>query len=826
MVSLTRVFRVSMDPTPAVQNAKRLNRSLETTGQKVNATRQSVLGLGTALRGLAILGVVQELRQLTDTSILLDNRIRLVTDSTAELNVIQDRLFNLAQETRTSLQGTVELYARLARSTRDSAVSSDELLTVTKAVNQAIQISGATAQEASNAIIQFSQGLASGNLQGEELRSVLEQVPRLAIALADGLNLANEELERAKETGDISGLVEVTIGSLRKLGSEGELETLRIIEALKKTAPELAAEFEQIVKTSDQAIVQLKNSLLNFAGELEEEIGQSRAFNAFFDSLREGVDFVTSRVPDIGDAFDLLASDIGVAITELGESFDFFGNEIASIAEQLGLTDEEVEKFKETLEKDFPRLLDKLEQANEDPFGFIVESLGNAVGNVRLLTKIIVGESLNAFEQLAVDTQQVLLDIGDFLDVFNLREAFGADIEAERERLAAEEARIEETLSLFREGILKDFEELEGKRTAILKENAAAREKIRREEAEAAAGLDLDALFKDEELFGNLGQAPGSNIDPKATESANKLLEKFREQTEQLAIRNATNAQFVKQELRVLEINKLRGDIRQADLEALEKASDELAAQEGLADRRKDEEAIEKAELQLRLLQAQGEERFKILAIQQLGLDADQDLIDKLAEILEKTDQFTEKNKQLGVTLEELDRQFTRGLVQTTKDFVLNFNDGIDSLEDNLLDLISNIAAEIIASELVGLFLNTFGGGTGIFQNLFGKKGEGGFVNRNEPVIVGERGEPEIFVPKVSGFVMNSKRMKEDRQMDSFGREQFNQLTDAINRNVLSRGPQVVMNVTTPDANSFRQSENQILSRLQTAGNRALSRNG
>jgi hypothetical protein len=99
-------------------------------------------------------------------------------------------------------------------------------------------------------------------------------------------------------------------------------------------------------------------------------------------------------------------------------------------------------------------------------------------------------------------------------------------------------------------------------------------------------------------------------------------------------------------------------------------------------------------------------------------------------------------------------------------------------------------------------------------------------ASRNEPVIVGERGEPEIFVPKVSGFVMNSKRMKEDRQMDSFGREQFNQLTDAINRNVLSRGPQVVMNVTTPDANSFRQSENQILSRLQTAGNRALSRNG
>src|SRR5690606_18736649 len=123
-------------------------------------------------------------------------RLSLVTSGTEQLVRVQNELFAVAQSTRAPLVDTVDLYGRMARATQELGVSEGQLLTVTNAINQAIVISGASASSAQAALIQLGQGFAAGALRGEELNSVLEQTPRIAQAIADGMRVSVGELRR------------------------------------------------------------------------------------------------------------------------------------------------------------------------------------------------------------------------------------------------------------------------------------------------------------------------------------------------------------------------------------------------------------------------------------------------------------------------------------------------------------------------------------------------------------------------------------------------------------------------------------------------------
>lgn len=211
----------------------------------------------TALGAIGALQVGRTLIGMADTSTLLAAKIRLVTDSQEEFADVSERVFRIAQETRTGLEGTVTLYARLARSTKELGTSQSTLLRVTETINKALIVSGATAQEAEASLIQLSQGLASGALRGDELRSVLEQMPAVARLIA-------------AEFG-------VSIGELRKLGAEGALTADRIITAISKASGEIDEQFSQIPKTVGQAFVQLQNEALRSVGALNEGTGAAKA---------------------------------------------------------------------------------------------------------------------------------------------------------------------------------------------------------------------------------------------------------------------------------------------------------------------------------------------------------------------------------------------------------------------------------------------------------------------------------------------------------------------------------------------------------------------
>ncbi|MCK5495680.1 MAG: hypothetical protein KAI80_04660, partial [Hyphomicrobiaceae bacterium] len=160
-----RVIRIVLDAsdlkrglTDVKGRMDKVQKSTKATGESMRTLRQFAGGL------VAALGA-REIIRTADAFTTMQNKIRLVTDGTEELNTVTDRLVALAQRTRSDLGATGDLYARVARSTQQLGASQADVLKFTEAVNQSIQISGATAQEAAASTVQFAQGLAAGALR-------------------------------------------------------------------------------------------------------------------------------------------------------------------------------------------------------------------------------------------------------------------------------------------------------------------------------------------------------------------------------------------------------------------------------------------------------------------------------------------------------------------------------------------------------------------------------------------------------------------------------------------------------------------------------------
>lgn len=210
----------------------------EKTISALSKTLAPYIGVGASAvfaKGLASSAVTA-----SDEYTRLNSQLKLAIDNEEALAETNQKLFNLAQDTRTEFGPVVTLYSRAARATKNLGLSQDTLLTITRSVNQAMQISGATSTEASSAILQFTQALQSGVLRGEEFNSISENGARLMQALADGMG--------------------VPIEAMRSMAEEGELTRDRIIEALTSQSGVIDKEFSKLEITVDQSLTQLSNS--------------------------------------------------------------------------------------------------------------------------------------------------------------------------------------------------------------------------------------------------------------------------------------------------------------------------------------------------------------------------------------------------------------------------------------------------------------------------------------------------------------------------------------------------------------------------------------
>lgn len=196
---------------------------------------------------------VRELVEVADKYKNLQARLRLAVTSQEEYNRADAALFEIAQKNRAPLEETVTLYARLAPSMQALGRSQADVLAATDAIGQAVSLSGASSEAAAGALLQLGQAFASGQLRGEEFNSVIEQTPRLAQAIADGMG--------------------VPLGSLRKLAEDGKITPKALLDALLKQRGRLAEEYASLPDTVSGALTRLKNAFLRAFGERDTNSG-------------------------------------------------------------------------------------------------------------------------------------------------------------------------------------------------------------------------------------------------------------------------------------------------------------------------------------------------------------------------------------------------------------------------------------------------------------------------------------------------------------------------------------------------------------------------
>lgn len=248
------VYQVQMDVQQLLTSQRQLEQRLNRMGDSFNRTSQSVNNTERSMQSLskvaaALTGYLSAsmVASYSEAWTELNNKLSNSVRASESLIDVTQRVFDISQATRSSLDATATLYARLERGTREYNTSAADLAKLTSIINQGFIVSGATAQEAENAIIQLSQGIASGVLRGEEFNSVAEQGSRLMVALADSMG--------------------VGIGQLRKMAAEGKLTTDVVVKGLLSQGDAIGKEFAKTTRTMSQAFQEAGNNLTKFLGE-------------------------------------------------------------------------------------------------------------------------------------------------------------------------------------------------------------------------------------------------------------------------------------------------------------------------------------------------------------------------------------------------------------------------------------------------------------------------------------------------------------------------------------------------------------------------------
>ncbi|NKE43378.1 tape measure protein [Roseomonas frigidaquae] len=226
------------------------------------------------------------------------NRLKSATGSVEAARDVYERLYRVSLQTGVSVSESVDAFSRFAIAGRAIGATNEQVVELVATIQSAGKLAGASAQEVGAASMQLAQALASGVLQGDELRSLLEQMPQLAERLAGELG--------------------VSIGELRRMGSEGRLTADRVFPALLRAGEDLRKELGQMAPTMADGFATLRTATQRFLGDLDEALGLSRRIGAALQGAGEALDGARRRfVPTATEQLEQIEAEARARIATL-----------------------------------------------------------------------------------------------------------------------------------------------------------------------------------------------------------------------------------------------------------------------------------------------------------------------------------------------------------------------------------------------------------------------------------------------------------------------------------------------------------------------------
>ena len=260
----------------------RATRAVDGLKQKASGAGGAIGGLTNAVNAFIGSQIVGYVASTADSYTNLQNKVNAFSDSQAQANERMAEIQRVASATRSGLTETGQLYTRLSIAAKDLGLSQQEVGQITETFAKATKIGGATTQEAASAMLQFSQAMAAGKLNGDEFRSLMENSPVF-------MGKLREEVEKATGNAKVD---------LKKLASEGRITAETLAWVSLKMGKDIDEKFGKTVPTISERIVELQNKMISLFGSLENNTG-------IFSFISGAIGFLTRNL-------ELLA--IGMAI--------------------------------------------------------------------------------------------------------------------------------------------------------------------------------------------------------------------------------------------------------------------------------------------------------------------------------------------------------------------------------------------------------------------------------------------------------------------------------------------------------------------------------
>lgn len=240
--------------TGAINQVNTAEKGLATTTTALAAGFRGLLaGIATGLAGLG----VGKILQIGDEFAMLQAKIKATLGDSKEFPQVFNEITAISNSTGIAVSNVAQAFVRLRPATQDLGTSNEKLLKFTETFLKMGIVAGNTATEVNNAMIQLSQGLASGTLRGDELRSVKEQLPSVARAIAKSMKIPFEEFSKAAE--------------------QGKITAVQVLNAVLGESKKVDAQFAKMPITVDRAFGVITNGLTRLIGGLLQQSGIQKA---------------------------------------------------------------------------------------------------------------------------------------------------------------------------------------------------------------------------------------------------------------------------------------------------------------------------------------------------------------------------------------------------------------------------------------------------------------------------------------------------------------------------------------------------------------------
>ena len=297
---IERIYKLEVDATQATRQLKAINRNTKSIAGGFSAVGRA------AGAAFSIIGAVKGLAGLTrasDQVELLEGSFQALLGTGDRASDMMERVFRTVQETGAGLDDTSSAFQRLSIGLREIGGSNAQIDQVANTFIKLGRVSGTSMFETNAALVQFSQGLASGKLQGDELRSIMERLPLITELIADEYSRVNDNIK-------------VTRGEVKQLGREGKITSEIMANALLNASTEVAAQFELLVFTMDQELNALKGTATILLAELSSATGIGDGIKAGIGAANEALSAFTRNLkPFLNDMETLWKSSEAIRTT-------------------------------------------------------------------------------------------------------------------------------------------------------------------------------------------------------------------------------------------------------------------------------------------------------------------------------------------------------------------------------------------------------------------------------------------------------------------------------------------------------------------------------